>query len=265
MKPNPLALLSSILLAASASAQEPSPQILISGGEYRAFYPQQEADLTLEPLTRVEPFKLDDRPVTNAQFLAFVNAAPRWRRGTATPLLADAGYLRHWAGPLTLGPGVEPHQPVINVSWFAARAYCGAHGRRLPGEHEWEFVARADEAHLDASDDPDFLRRILDFYSRPRTGPLAPVASSAPNAWGAYDMHGLVWEWVEDFNASFLSGDNRQEGDKQLQRFCGGAALGAENVRDYATFMRFAFRSSLQAAYTVRSLGFRCADDAESP
>jgi sulfatase modifying factor 1 len=43
--------------------------------------------------------------------------------------------------------------------------------------------------------------------------------------------------------------------------FCGSGALGASSFDDYAAFMRYAFRSSLKAHYTVPNLGFRCAQD----
>jgi formylglycine-generating enzyme required for sulfatase activity len=46
--------------------------------------------------------------------------------------------------------------------------------------------------------------------------------------------------------------------EDQSSRFCGAGAATAADATDYATFMRYAFRSSLRASYTVRNLGFRC-------
>jgi formylglycine-generating enzyme required for sulfatase activity len=43
---------------------------------------------------------------------------------------------------------------------------------------------------------------------------------------------------------------------------CGGGALGAADARRYTSFMRVAFRSSLQASYALHHLGFRCARSA---
>jgi formylglycine-generating enzyme len=254
-----------LICAAPFAAAAQAPTAFIPGGEYASFYPAAVSvgsEAEPERKTKVAPFRMDVHLVTNAQFLAFVREHPTWRRGAVPALFADTGYLRHWSGPDTLGDGAGGRQPVSHVSWFAARAYCRAGGGRLPTEDEWEFVARADAESIDASDDPQFLQTILSFYGRPRTSALAQVGMAPANAWGLHDIHGLVWEWVEDFNASLMSGDNRQDGDEQLARFCGGASLGAENVRDYATFMRFAFRSSLEADYTVRGLGFRCVRDA---
>ncbi|HEU4431586.1 MAG TPA: formylglycine-generating enzyme family protein, partial [Myxococcota bacterium] len=45
-------------------------------------------------------------------------------------------------------------------------------------------------------------------------------------------------------------------------RFCGSGSEGASDPEDYATFMRFAFRESLEPSYALHHLGFRCAQDA---
>ena len=251
-----LALLASATLGTHAEAHEDEHEmVLITGGTYEPFYPTTD-----DEQVQVEPFLLDVHPVTNAGFEAFVADNPNWARGQVPPLFADSDYLGAWASPDE--PQLNPDAPVSLVSWFAARAYCEARGARLPTEAEWEFVGRADTEQVDATDDPAFLQEILNFYAQPRQDP-PPVARGEPNYWGVYDMHGLIWEWVEDFNSSLVSADNRQQNDPQNSRFCGGAALGAEDNREYATFMRFAFRSSLEPSYTVRNLGFRCAADPE--
>jgi formylglycine-generating enzyme len=71
-----------------------------------------------------------------------------------------------------------------------------------------------------------------------------------------------VWEWVEDFGAMMVSGDNREQGDPDLMKFCGTGALTMEQKENYAVLMRIAMLSSLKAAYTTANLGFRCARDA---
>src|SRR3546814_8859512 len=72
--------------------------------------------------TVVAPFGLQKRPVTNAEFLAFVKAHPQWRRDRVATVLAETRYLSHWKGPETLGDDALPQQPVVQVSWFAARS-----------------------------------------------------------------------------------------------------------------------------------------------
>jgi len=210
----------------------------------------------------VPAFSMDRHPVTNEEFLAFVRANPRWRRSQIPRLFADTDYLAHWASDLSLGPDLRARQPVVRVSWFAARAYCASRDARLPTELEWEVAARADETRADAHRDPAFVEAILDWYSRPAQ-PLTDVEQRPANVFGLYDLHGLVWEWVEDFNASMVSADDRARDDAQAERVCGAAAFGASDPADYATFMRFAFRSSLRASYSLQHLGFRCVHDQE--
>lgn len=159
------------------------------------------------------PFLLDVTPVTNQAFLAFVTRHPQWRKGTVPGLFADATYLSHWEGPLHPGKAALPDQPVTHVSWFAARAFCASEGKRLPTEAEWEFAAAADEKVTDARQDPAFTARILGWYAKPSSRDLPTVGQGTPNLWGVHDLHGLVWEWVADFNNTLVSSDSRESGD----------------------------------------------------
>lgn len=246
-------------LAGPGTVQAPTGQAMarVEGGIYRPVFPPSPAEKEM----RVEPFLLDTLPVTNGEFLAFVTKNPKWRRGSVPRLFADSAYLNHWEGPLSLGKEVDKDQPVTRVSWFAAKAFCEASGKRLPTEIEWEHAAAADEKVADARQDPTFTAKILGWYSRPGSHRLPTVGQTGPNLWGVRDLHGLVWEWVGDFNNTLVSSDSRESGDPDMSRFCGAAAVSAEDKNDYASFMRIAFRSSLKAPYTTANLGFRCARD----
>lgn len=247
------ALIALALLAVLPSHAEEGAtgMVRVPSGTYEPFYPVKGEG----PIT-VEPFLLDVLPVTNARFLDFVRASPAWRRSQVSPLFADAAYLSRWAGDLDPGAEAPPDAPVTFVSWFAADAFCRAQGNRLPTEAEWELAAAPPRE--DASTRAETERRILDFYAKPR-GPLPNVGTTPPNRYGVQDLHGVIWEWVDDFNASFAAADNRSDRDRALDKFCGGAAIGAADKTNYATFMRTAFRSSLQAKYALHHLGFRCA------
>jgi formylglycine-generating enzyme required for sulfatase activity len=242
------------LLVVSGARAQATPLVRVDEGVLFPFYGRGSANAAVV----VPAFQIEATPVTNAQFLAFVQATPRWKRDQVTRLFADERYLAHWQGPETLGAEARPNQPVTHVSWFAARAYCSSLGRQLPSEHQWELVAQADATRRDASRDPAFVAQILSWYSHPR-GVLADVGQRPANRYGAHDMHGLVWEWVLDFNAVMVDADNRQGPDGASSQFCGGGSVAARDSADYAAFMRYAFRSSLSAAYTVPNLGFRCA------
>ncbi len=228
--------------------------VWIDGGSYSPFYPPAPGVSKVF----VSPFWLDALPVTERDWLVFVGSHPQWQRGRVANLFADQGYLRHWRGPVDPGPGVKLLAPVTRVSWFAAQAYCRSRGLRLPTEHQWERAARASATQEDASNDAGFRQQIIDWYGRPAGDPSV-VGRAPANLWGVKDLHGLVWEWVLDFNSTLISSDNRGTNDKDKLPFCGAGAQQAKDKGDYPSFMRVAFRTSLRAHYTARTLGFRCA------
>jgi formylglycine-generating enzyme len=249
--------LPSVAVAAPRRPAAPAAMSRVGPGVYRPFYAASPAESTLP----VQAFLLDRRLVTNAQFLAFVRSNPGWRRDHVKPVFADNAYLAHWETVDALGERVRPLTPVTHVSWFAAKAYCAARGARLPTEREWELAALASESAADGSRDPRWLARILSFYSEPASAPLRDVGAGKPSFWGIHDMHGLVWEWVHDFGASLVAADSREKGQTEQNRFCGASGADSRNPSDYASFMRIAFRASLQASFTTARLGFRCASD----
>lgn len=209
----------------------------------------------------VQPFWLDARPVTNAEFLEFVRKNPHWQRSKVSALFADRGYLADWAGDLELGEAVSPAAPVVRISWFAARAFAQAEGKRLPTTAEWERAAGAGFTQLDGASEVGFSAYVLSWLSRPGTAQLPAAGSGRPNVFGARDLHGLVWEWVDDFNTAMTTGESRADTGLERNLFCGAGAAGARNLTDYPAFMRAGLRSSVRANYCVPNLGFRCAQD----
>lgn len=123
-----------------------------------------DADRSAAP---VDAFDMRVMPVTQDEFRAFVITHPLWRRGQAVRTFVDGGYLKDWATPEHPTVGATSARPVVNVSWFAAQAYCEAEGARLPTWQEWEYVAAADASRHDARDDPAWRARILNWYARP--------------------------------------------------------------------------------------------------
>lgn len=205
-------------------------------------------DTDREP-TRVAAFQMRETPVTRSEFRRFLAAHPEWQRERAPSVFAAGGYLQH---------GVDDGAaPVTEVSWFAAQSYCEAEGGRLPTWYEWEYAAAADATRTDARSDPAWLARILGWYARPATQALPAVGGEA-NVYGVRDLHGLVWEWVDDFNALLVNADSRSSGDPDKLKFCGAGAIDLQDRQNYAVLMRIALLSSLNAADSTGSLGFRC-------
>ncbi len=247
-------LLTVFVLSGALAAEERMQRV--DSGTFMPLY-----TLTNEPVT-VDSFLLDSHPVTNAEFLEFVRESPEWSRSAVKPIFAQSGYLAHWTSDFEF-PEEIAESPVVNVSWFAARAYAKSRDKRLPTLHEWEFAGRASETDPNAAADQRFVNRILGWYSQPPTEPLSPVGRGFRNVYGVWDMHGLVWEWVDDFSSVLVSGESRKGGETDRQLFCAAGVQGSSDPGDYAAFMRYALRSSLKANFTLKTLGFRCAKSLE--
>ncbi len=231
--------------------------VRIPAGSYRPLY-----SAAGEPKVRVAAFALDRDVVTRGEFLRFVTRQPAWRRGAVRAVFADASYLRDWPGALEAGPREALAQPVRNVSWFAAKAYCSAQGKRLPTADEWEYAASASATRRDASRDAGFRAHLLALYaSRHAAAPLPRRAET--NAYGVRGLHDLGWEWTLDFNSVVVPDDSRAAGSgadaRDRHLYCASAAIGASDPTDYPAFMRYAVRAGLTARTTLDGLGFRCA------
>ncbi|HWZ89688.1 MAG TPA: SUMF1/EgtB/PvdO family nonheme iron enzyme [Polyangiaceae bacterium] len=196
----------------------------IAAGTYLPFY-KGKGGTTAQA---VSAFAVTARPVTQQDFLRFVQADPRWRRSRVERLFAEASYLQDWSGDLN--PGAAPlTNAVTRVSWFAAKAYCASVGMRLPTTIEWERALSV----VGTS-----------FVESARARASATLAAS-------------LWEWTADFNAVPLAdGDSN---DSVATLFC-GAGVRARDASDYGAFLRYSFRSSLKADFALKNLGFRCAE-----
>lgn len=253
-----LAMLSiqSLLFAQNkGGASNESGMVRIPAGAYQPFLKGKGQPETV----KIKSFLMDVHAVTNADFLAFVKANPQWARSKVSRLFADQNYLSHWAGDFTIGNSAIDNSPVVNISWFAAEAFAKWKGKRLPTLQEWEYAAQANPVNLKKGE--KLTTVILDWYSHPSKPVLPNVETTFKNVYGVYDLHGLVWEWVYDFNSIITGGDSRAGGTLDPNFFCAAGSLNAVNKEDYASFMRFAFRESLKASYTIRNLGFRCVKD----
>lgn len=230
------------------------PMVLIGAGKYIPLYGSDSAEV------KVKSFMMDVTPVTNEQFREFVQLNPQWRRSAILKIFGDGNYLRSWENDTVPGKDQLPGAPVTNVSWYAAKAYCDCQGKRLPTLDEWEYAAMADATKPDARKSESYTKYILNWYEK-RDTYKNEVGHTFKNYWGVYDLHGLVWEWTSDFNAVLMVDDNRKGVSDDKNLFCGSASLSATDLRNYAAFMRYAFRASLKANYSVQNLGFRCVKD----
>ncbi len=248
-----LLALAPALAGASSRGAAGAPQWrTVQGGPFRSTVKFEE----LRSVLPVASFQMAARPVSNAQFAAFVERQPQWRRDRIPALFASPGYLGHWRSAQGPGEGVDPDAPVVHVNWYAADAYCRDAGGRLPDFIEWEYAAAADATRTDARGDRAWRMRQVNDGS-----PGAPDAApgAGPNVYGLYAMHGAHWEWSGDAISLLGSGDRRGQADGDATQFCGGSALAFNDAADYGVIKRFVLLSALQPGATLGNLGFRCA------
>ncbi len=216
---------------------------------------QSDPNLTIYSIT----YKYKDYELQ--QFLEFVKENPKWSRSKVSKLFADVNYLKHWEGDLVIGDEAMYNSPVVNVSWFAASAYCQWAGNRLPSTSEWEYAASQEILKKDKRDTTKVIDIILSWYAKPNRKIVPSVGSAYENIFGVNDLHGLIWEWTSDFNSYVSGGDSRSSDEIERNLFCASGSFGTVNKEDYAAYMRFGFRGSLKGNYCIQNLGFRCATD----
>lgn len=125
---------------------------------------------------------------------------------------------------------------------------------RLPTEAEWEHACRAGAATRFSFGDDEHALAEYAWYSENAGGKTHPVAQKKPNAWGLFDMHGNVFEWVGDAFAPYPEGDVEDPtgpiaGEMRIVR--GGAWI------TFAHMARVAFRGGLNPAQTADNVGLR--------
>lgn len=148
-------------------------------------------------------------------------------------------------------------QPVVNVTWEQARSFCQQAGGNLPTEARWEYAVRGgSRTPWSFGEDKSQLGRYAWFDGN--SGNQAhEVKQKLPNPLGLYDMHGNVWEWVQDRYDGYRSGgtfvDPEGPGKSTVWRVLRGSSFVNSPVN-----LRSALRSGEGPELRTRGVGFRC-------
>jgi sulfatase modifying factor 1 len=251
--------------------------VIIPGGEFLMGSADGDADERPPHLVHVDEFMIASRPVTNAEYAAFVqDASYRLPAIHDLPLVVTAGgreresVFRATSQPYTWTNGQPPdgraQHPVTLVRWDDAVAYCSwlsaTTGRtiRLPTEAEWEKAARGGVAgrRYPWGDriDPELVNFLTDPARKAAHG-TSRCGTYPPNDFGLYDMAGNVWEWVQDWYAddyySHAPSDNPAGPSTGVMRVLRGGSWLSADVR----MLTCAYRHKVPPDTYSYAIGFR--------
>jgi sulfatase modifying factor 1 len=131
----------------------------------------------------------------------------------------------------------------------------------LPTVAEWEYVAAASRRVWTARSGRGVPTCVAAWYSTPAPAELPRRSRAAELLLGSSICTGWSGNGPRTSTASIVTGDARGDTGLDRQLFCGAGSAGAKDTGNFPAFMRYGFRSSLKAPYTVHNLGFRCAKD----
>ena len=224
-------------------------------------------------LVTLDPYMMEITEATFTQYVAFLNA-----QGANSHLSGCAGFLcietsnESSDGVITFDGAnysivdtLAPH-PAYGVTWYGARSYCEAIGRRLPTEAEWERAARGDDGRIYPWGNT--WDNALAKTNRPPDTPPGsfPVGSYqlGGSPYGLLDMAGNVAEWVSDWYNERYYG----QADPQTPVVNPvGPVSGLEKVlrggswNSVPFFSRAVHRQSSDPKEPRRWIGLRCAAD----
>lgn len=168
---------------------------VVNGGSFTRGSNQGGRDESPRHIITLKSFALDTHPVTNEQFVRFLEEMGGEKDGNNHDMirLRDAR-IKRAAGKLSIESGYSKH-PVVGVTWYGAVAYAKWVGKRLPTEAEWEIAASCGSEEQVYPTGKNIERSQANFFSSETT----LVMSYPPNNWGFYDMAGNVYEWCQDW------------------------------------------------------------------
>ena len=213
-------------------------------------------------LVTLKSYWIDIYEVTNQQYLEFVKATAH------RPALDDTCETDScWEGNLWKGNSFSMlirNQPVTQVDWYDAVAYCKWKSKRLPSEAEWEKAARGPSGNIYPWGKRSPKGRAT--YNKKWKG-IATMTNvgSYPRGvsiYGLHDMAGNVWEWVDDwYMRTYYSAGKKKypkgpaKGEFKVLR--GGSWV------NFPDSLRSAFRRWSKPDLRFNDTGFRCAKDSK--
>ena len=148
----------------------------------------------------VSDFYIGKYEVTNAQFCKFLNEKGYQEEGGRLWLIKSyCCKILKQGNIYETKAGYENH-PVVEVTWYGARAFCQWAGGRLPTEAEWEYACRGGNKSKNFKySGSNYIDEVAWYWGNSAGGQTHPVGSKQHNELGIYDMSGNVGEWCADW------------------------------------------------------------------
>ncbi len=207
-------------------------------------------------------YYIDMYEVTNSQFAALLNDWGNQSQGGSSWLheQSTSNHIQRIDGLWQPKAGFEDH-PVVEVTWYAAQAYCGWRGARLPTEAEWEKAARGDDQRTYPwGEEIDCAKAN---YNLCGVNTSVPVDSypEGISPYGIFNLAGNVGEWTADWYALDyyeVSSTHDPQGPQESP----GNRIASRGGSWYSTsmYLRSYHRNhEFNPTDTLRNVGFRCA------
>ncbi len=220
--------------------------VLIPGGSFIMGSPTSESgrkdDELKHRVTITKSFYLGKYEVTQGNWKAIMGNSPKGMSELGQEFFGD-------------------NLPVVRVNWeetqdFINKLNAKSDGKyRLPTEAEWEYAARAGSTAKYSFGDSENLLDEYAWYRDNSGGKIHEVGGKKPNAWGLYDMHGNVWEWCQDWYASYSNSAQTGAKSSTVRVNRGGSWY------DNAEELRSAKRDNYSGSDRNYGLGFRLIRD----
>jgi len=240
--------------------EAPKRMVLVPSGFFSMGSNQTGLDEAPEHQVFLDAYLIDTYEVAASDFAEFLNAA----NNTKGYYLDNKYGMLFYNGRFQARPGLAS-QPINNVNWKGADAYCRWKGKRLPTEAEWEKAARGTDKRIypwgNSPPTPERARYFQTWTQELSHRVMVPVSAlpDGKSPFGLYNMAGNVKEWVDDWYDREYYGDSSEY--ENPKGSIGGEfrVLRGGSWRDLRGFVYSSFRNNSYPDTRMDDYGFRCA------